>query len=44
MKLHCAVASKTLQLKLINYTLEGRNMASDFKHIMGSCRFTRLII
>lgn len=36
MKLHCAVTSKALQLKLINYTLEGRNTASDLKHIIGS--------
>lgn len=39
MKLHCTAASKTLQLKLINYILEGRNKASDFKHITGSYRF-----
>lgn len=46
MKLHGTAASKTLQLKLINYTLEWRDKASDFEHIIGSYRFffTRLII
>lgn len=39
MKLHGTAASKTLQLKLINYTLEGRDKASDFEHIIGSYRF-----
>lgn len=45
MKLHGTAASKMLQLKLINYTLEGKDKASDFEHIIGSYRFfTRLII
>lgn len=44
MKLHFTVASKTLQLKLINYTLEGSNKTCDFEYIIGSCCFTRLII
>lgn len=44
MKLHFTVASKALQQKLINYTLEGSNKTSDFRSIIGSCCFTRLIM